>query len=63
MPWPSRARARARKEEAAQGGAGLVNLVDNLKDPKRQHAVLETALGLLEDPEHRPPTIVDFRIR
>jgi len=32
-------------------------------DPERQHAVLEAALGLLEDPEHRPPTIVDYRIR
>jgi hypothetical protein len=32
-------------------------------DPERQHAVLKAALKLLEDPEHRPPTIVDFRIR
>jgi len=32
-------------------------------DPERQHAVLHAALQLLEDPEHRPPTIVDFRIR
>ena len=30
-------------------------------EPKRQRAVLEAALRLLEDPELRPPAIVDYR--
>ena len=32
-------------------------------DPERQHAVLNAALELLEDPEHRPAAIVDLRLR
>ena len=32
-------------------------------EPDRQHAVLKAALKLLEDPELRPPAIVDFRLR
>jgi hypothetical protein len=29
-------------------------------DPARQHAVLEAALRLLEDPDRRPPVLADF---
>ena len=35
--------------------------LDTPGDPKRQRVVLEAALGLLEDPELRPPAIVDYR--
>ena len=31
-------------------------------DPKGQHAVLEAALRLLEDPGLQPPAIVDYRV-
>jgi hypothetical protein len=29
-------------------------------DPARQHAVIEAALSLLEDPDLEPPALVDF---
>jgi hypothetical protein len=29
-------------------------------DPLRQHAVIETAFKMLEDPELKPPAIVDY---
>lgn len=29
-------------------------------DPPRQHAVIEAALRMLEDPDLQPPAIVDF---
>jgi len=29
--------------------------------PDRQHAVIEAALGLLEDPDLRVPALVDYR--
>jgi hypothetical protein len=35
--------------------------LDKPGDPERQHAVLEAALGLLEDPTLRPPAILDYR--
>jgi hypothetical protein len=34
--------------------------LDTPGDPKRQHAVLEAALRLFEDPGLRPPAIVDY---
>jgi hypothetical protein len=30
-------------------------------EPQRQHAVLEAALRMLEDPALRPPALVDFQ--
>jgi hypothetical protein len=30
-------------------------------DPPRQHAVIEAALRLLEQPDPRPPVLVDYR--
>ena len=30
-------------------------------EPQRQHAVLEAALRMLEDPTLRPPALVDFQ--
>jgi D-proline reductase (dithiol) PrdB len=37
--------------------------LDTPSDPARQHAVLEAALRLLEDPTLQPPVLVDFEIR
>ena len=34
--------------------------LDTPGDPKRQHAVLDAALALFEDPHLRPPAIVDY---
>jgi hypothetical protein len=34
--------------------------LDTPGDPRRQHAVLEAALRLFEDPGLRPPAIVDY---
>jgi hypothetical protein len=34
--------------------------LDRPHEPARQHAVLEAALGLLEDPELRPPVLVEW---
>lgn len=34
--------------------------LDRPGDPARQHAVLEAALRLLEDPSLRPPVLLDF---
>jgi hypothetical protein len=34
--------------------------LDAAGDPARQHAVIEAALSLLEDPHLQPPTLVDF---
>ena len=36
--------------------------LDTPGDPKRQHAVLDAALGLLEDPRLRAPALIDYRI-
>jgi hypothetical protein len=35
--------------------------LDRPGDPTRQHAVLEAALGLLEDAALRPPVLADYR--
>ncbi len=35
--------------------------LDRPGDPERQHAVLEAALGLLEDASLQPPALVEFR--
>ncbi len=35
--------------------------LDTPGDPKRQRAVLEAALRMLEDPALRPPAIMDYR--
>jgi hypothetical protein len=35
--------------------------LDQPGDPARQHMVLETALGLLEDASLQPPVLVDYR--
>ncbi|MFL6289716.1 MAG: hypothetical protein ACJ759_02355 [Thermoanaerobaculia bacterium] len=35
--------------------------LDRPDDPPRQHAVLEAALRLLEDPEAQPPVLMDYR--
>jgi hypothetical protein len=35
--------------------------LDAPNDPARQHAVIEAALCLLEDPALRPPVLVDYR--
>jgi hypothetical protein len=34
--------------------------LDAPNDPARQHAVIEAALKMLEDPHLQPPTIVDY---
>jgi len=34
--------------------------LDTPGDPPRQHAVIEAAVRLLEDPELRPPALVDY---
>ena len=34
--------------------------LDAPSDPARQHAVVEAALRLLEDPDLRPPALVDY---
>jgi hypothetical protein len=34
--------------------------LDRPNDPRRQHAVLEAALHLLEDEQANPPVLVDF---
>ncbi|MFQ5668328.1 MAG: hypothetical protein ACE5I7_18110 [Candidatus Binatia bacterium] len=34
--------------------------LDTPEEPRRQHAVLDAALSLLETPELRPPVLVDF---
>ena len=36
--------------------------LDSPNDPQKQHAVLEAALGLLENQELKPPGIVDFSL-
>lgn len=33
------------------------------RDPQRQHAVIETALRLLEDPNLEPPVLAEFSPR
>ncbi len=35
--------------------------LDTPGDPKRQHAVIETALRLLEDTTLEPPALVDYK--
>ncbi len=35
--------------------------LDTPGDPERQHAVIEAALRLLEDPSLKPPTLVDYQ--
>ncbi len=35
--------------------------LDRPGDPERQHAVLEAALGLLEDATLQPPALAEFR--
>jgi len=35
--------------------------LDRPNDPARQMAVIEAALGLLEDPSLEPPALVDYR--
>ena len=34
--------------------------LDRPNDPPRQHAVIEAALRLLEDPEAKPPLLADY---
>jgi len=34
--------------------------LDTPDDPERQHAVIDSALRMLEDPRLRPPAIVDY---
>lgn len=34
--------------------------LDTPSDPQRQHAVIEAALKMLEDPGLQPPAIVDY---
>jgi hypothetical protein len=34
--------------------------LDVPEDPERQHAVIETALQLLEDPDLAPPVLAEF---
>jgi hypothetical protein len=34
--------------------------LDKPNDPARQHAVIEAALRMLEDPNLKPPAIVDY---
>ncbi|MGD2186764.1 MAG: hypothetical protein PVI71_11585 [Desulfobacterales bacterium] len=34
--------------------------LDTPNDPERQHAVIEAALRMLEDPDLQPPAIVDY---
>lgn len=34
--------------------------LDRPLDPGRQHAVIEAALRLLEDPDRKPPVLVDY---
>lgn len=34
--------------------------LDYPNDPPRQHEVIEAALRLLEDPEAKPPVLVDY---
>jgi len=34
--------------------------LDRPNDPPRQHAVIEAALSLLEDPEGKPPVLADY---
>jgi len=36
--------------------------LDTPGDAKRQHAVLDAALRLLEDPQLRPPVLADYQI-
>ncbi|MFN3533275.1 MAG: hypothetical protein ACK41Q_12320 [Candidatus Brocadia sp.] len=36
--------------------------LDTPGDPRRQHAVLETALRLFEEPSLRPPVLVDYHL-
>ncbi len=35
--------------------------LDTSENPKRQHAVLEAALQLLEEPSSKPPVLIDFQ--
>ena len=35
--------------------------LDTPRDPEKQHAVIEAALGLLEDTSLTPPALVDYR--
>lgn len=35
--------------------------LDRPNDPGRQHAVIEAALRLLEDPDLKPPALVDYK--
>ncbi len=35
--------------------------LDKRGDPQRQHAVIEAALRLLEDPDAQPPVLAEFR--
>jgi hypothetical protein len=35
--------------------------LDTPGDPERQHAVIEAALRLLEDPSLEPPALVDYQ--
>lgn len=37
--------------------------LDAPDDPARQHAVIEAALALLEDPDLAPPVLADFQVR
>jgi hypothetical protein len=34
--------------------------LDKPNDPERQHAVIEAALRMLEDPNLKPPAIIDY---
>jgi hypothetical protein len=36
--------------------------LDTPGDPDKQHAVIEAALGLLEDNSLTPPALVDYRV-
>jgi hypothetical protein len=36
--------------------------LDTPGDPDKQHAVIEAALGLLEDKSLTPPALVDYRL-
>jgi hypothetical protein len=35
--------------------------LDTPENPKRQHAVLEAAIQLLEEPSGKPPVLIDFQ--
>lgn len=36
--------------------------LDTPENPKRQHAVLEAAIQLLEEPSSKPPVLIDFQL-